>query len=100
MYTYTTPTISCVLEGVEWTNCDYIRIAVKGKRGELLRIVDIADIDTENDTATIALSQEETAMLGVGQCSLQARIHYADGTVLATNKIIKQVEDVLDRVVI
>lgn len=55
MYTYTTPTITCVLEGVESKHC------------ELLRIVPVADIDTETGELNIVLTQEETASLGKGQ---------------------------------
>ena len=100
MYTYTTPTITCVLEGVEWSQVLFVRIAVESKKYELVRIVSVADIDTETGTAAIVLTQEETASLGKGQVAIQARIRYTDGTVQATNKVFKDMRDVLDKVVI
>ena len=100
MYTYTTPTITCTLEGVEWSQVDYVRIAVESKKFELVRVVPVADIDTETGETSIVLSQEETASLGKGQVAIQARVRYADGTVQATNKVLKDMRDVLDKVVI
>ena len=74
MYTYTTPTITCVLEGVEWSQVDYVRIAVESKKFELVRVVPVADIDTETGETSIVLTQEETAQLGKGQVvSVRAR---------------------------
>ena len=100
MYTYTTPTITCTLEGVEWSQVDYVRIAVESKKFELVRVVPVADIDTETGDTSIVLTQEETAQLGKGQVAIQARVRYADGTVQATNKVLKDMRDVLDKVVI
>lgn len=99
MYTYTTPTITCTLEGVEFGSVDYVRIAVKSKVYELVRVVPVSDFDEEG-TAAILLTQEETASLGNGQVAIQARIRYQDGTVQATNKVLKDMKDVLDKVVI
>ena len=62
MFTYTTPTITCTLTGVEFSQVDYVRIAVKGKASEIVRVVPISDIDTETGTAYITLTQEETAL--------------------------------------
>ena len=62
MFTYTTPTITCTLTGVEFSQVDYVRIAVKGKASEIVRVVPISDIDTETGTAYITLTQEETVM--------------------------------------
>ena len=100
MYTYTTPTITCTLEGVEWSQVDYVRMAVESKKFELVRVVPVSDIDTETGELNIVLTQEETASLGKGQVAIQARVRYADGTVQATNKVLKDMRDVLDKVVI
>lgn len=100
MFTYTTPTITCTLEGVEFAQVDYVRIAVKGKTSEIVRVVPVADIDTETGETAILLTQEETAALGKGQVAIQARIRYTDGTVQATNKVLKDMNEVLDKVVI
>lgn len=100
MYTYTTPSITCTFTGLEFSQVDYVRIAVESKRHEILRVVPIADIDTETGNATIKLTQEETANLGTGQVAIQARVKYLDGTVQATNKVLRDMKAVLDEVVI
>lgn len=99
MYTYTTPTITCTLDGIEFEQVDFVRIAVKGKT-EIVKIVNATDIDTETGETSISLTQEETAQLGKGQIAIQARIRYVDGTVQATNKVLKEMNEVLDKVVI
>jgi hypothetical protein len=100
MYTYTTPTITCTLTGVEFSQVDYARIAIKGKGSEIVRIVPIDGIDPETGQCSIELTQEETAALGEGQVAIQARVRYKDGTVQATNKVLKNMNEVLDKVVI
>ena len=100
MYTYTTPTITCTLTGVDFASVDYVRIAIKGMDASVIRTVGIADIDTEEGTAVVELTQEETASLGAGQVAIQARIHYLDESVQATNKVLKTMSEVLDKVVI
>ena len=100
MYTYTTPTIPCVLDGVDFSQVDYVRIAVESKKSEIVRVVPVSDIDTETGETSIKLTQEETAALGKGQIAIQARVRYLDGTVQATNKVLRDMNDVLDKVVI
>ena len=100
MYTYTTPTITCTLTGLEFSQVDYVRIAIESKGYSLVRVVPAADIDTETGNATIELTQEETAALGKGQVAIQARVRYLDGTVQATNKVLKDMYNVLDEAVI
>ena len=65
-----------------------------------MRVVPVADIDTETGETAITLTQEETAALGRGQIAIQARVRYMDGTVQATNKVLKDMSEVLDKVVI
>ncbi len=100
MFTYTTPTITCTLEGIEFNQVDYVRIAVESKNSEIVRTVPASDIDAETGQAIITLTQEETASLGKGQIAIQARIRYTDGTVQATNKVLRDMDNVLDEVVI
>lgn len=100
MYTYTTPTITCTLEGVEFEQVDFVRIAIESKRKEIVKVVPVSDIDTETGETSINLTQEETASLGKGQLAIQARIRYTDGTVQATNKVLRDMSEVLDKVVI
>lgn len=100
MYTYTTPTITCTLTGIEFSQLDYVRIVVESKRCELVRTIPASDIDSETGVASIKLTQEETAQLGKGQVKIQARVRYLDGTVQATNKVLRDMKGVLDEVVI
>lgn len=100
MYTYTTPTITCTLTGLELSQVDCVRIAIESKGYSLVRVVPAADIDTETGNTAIELTQEETAALGKGQVAIQARVRYLDGTVQATNKVLKDMYNVLDEVVI
>ena len=100
MYTYTTPTITCTLTGLEFSSVDYVRIAIESKGYSLVRVVPVADFDTETGNTSIELTQEETAALGKGRVAIQARVRYLDGTVQATNKVLKDMYNVLDEVVI
>lgn len=100
MYEYTTPTITVKLTGVEFDQVDYVRVAIKGRGSQIVREVSVSSFDTEEGTASITLTQEETAAFGVGQITIQARIHYISGAVQATNKVTKQLGDVIDEVVI
>lgn len=100
MYTYTTPTITCTLAGVDFESVDYVRIAIDGKNASIIRVIPVANIDTEEGIAVVKLTQEETAALGAGQVAIQARIHYMDESVQATNKVIKSMSEVIDKVVI
>lgn len=100
MYTYTTPTITCTLTGLEFSQVDYVRIAIESKGYSLVRVVPAADIDAETGNTSIELTQEETAALGKGQVAIQARVRYLDGTVQATNKVLRDIYNVLDEAVI
>lgn len=99
MYTYTTPTVTCILEGVNFEQVDYVRVALKGK-AEVLKQVNISDIDTDHNSLSIKLTQKETASIGAGTMFIQARVHYTDGTVEATNMISTTMNDVIDKAVI
>lgn len=99
MYTYTTPTISCTLTGPDFAQVDVVRIAIKGNC-EVLKIVPVSDIDTETGALSVRLTQEETAAIGDGRVAIQARVRYLDGTVQATNKVFRDMNDVIDKVVI
>lgn len=106
MYTYTTPTITCNLFGLDFSDVDYVRIKIKGAASSIVREFPITDIVIETtDTRTVGsasvdLTQEETVALGVGSVAIQARVHFSSGQVLATNIVTRQLNDVLDKVVI
>lgn len=100
MYTYTTPTITCTLTGLEFSQVDYVRIAIESKKASLVKVVPATDIDAETGETAVTLTQEETASLGKGQVAIQARVRYLDGTVQATNRVLRDMSGVLDEVVI
>lgn len=98
MYRYTTPTITCTFEGVDFNEVALIRIAISGKDKTIIK--EVAEI--EETTVPVRLTQEETANLGSsdGVVAIQARIKYTDGTVQATNIVQTELSNVLDKVVI
>ena len=100
MYTYTTPTITCKLNGLEFSQVEFVRIAIKGINKKLIKVVPVEDFDTETGETSISLTQEETAALGAGQVEIQARVKYLDGNVQPTNKIKKTMNEIIDKVVI
>lgn len=101
MYTYTTPTVTCTLKGAELSQVDYVRVAFKGKVNRIvIKTVNIDDIDKLTGNMSIKLTQQETARLGEGKIEIQARVHYADGTVQSTDKVYVDMHDVIDKVVI
>jgi hypothetical protein len=101
MYTYTTPSITLTISGLAdyIANVNYIRIAIKGK-AKVIREILAADFDTETESVTISLTQEETASIGNGQIAVQARIIYTDGTVQPTEKAFTTMHDIIDKVVV
>lgn len=107
MYTYTTPTIPCTITGASnWDHVVFVRLAIKGQCVKLIKELPISDITvtTEDDeqiaTFSVKLTQEETAQLKSGVLEIQARIKYDDDSVLPTNILDKNLDDVIDRVVI
>lgn len=100
MYTYTTPTVTIRLTDVEFEFVDFVRVAVKGSGKAIIHTIAAEEIDTETGEVSFRLTQEETAIIGVGMVTIQARIRYVDGTVSATNKVVQKIEDVIDKVVI
>lgn len=98
MYRYTTPTITCTLEGVDFANVELVRIAFGGNGKTLVKEIPATDI--EEDTVVVTLTQTETADLGNGVIGIQARVKYSDETVQATNVVQTTLNDVIDKVVI
>lgn len=100
MYQYTTETIIIGIEGIDFADVEEFRVKMRGVKGELLKIVDADDADTEDSTIRVALTQEETASLGKGFMQMQVRVVTTDGDVYASNKEKVKVDSVLDEVVI
>lgn len=100
MYRYTTPSISCTLNGVDFSEVQFVRIAIKGNRATIVRQIPVTDID--EGKAVVELTQEETAKLGASDSivEIQGRVKYSDGAVQSTNRVKTNLYDVLDKVVI
>ncbi len=102
MYQYTTPTITLHLDGIDFSDVASFRVAIESCDLELLKVIDADDpaIDADEQTVTIALTQEETAGLGKGYAVFQVRVVLDDGNVFATNKVRRGIDSVLDEVVV
>ena len=102
MYRYTTPTLPITIEGLDFTEVDYFRIAIELGQTELLFVVPADDetVDAETNTIYVSLTQEQTAALKEGLAKVQARIKYNSGAVQATNMASVAVNKVLDEVII
>lgn len=106
MYRYTTPTIPCKLEGVNFAAVDYVRVALEGKESghgqakkTVVHQIPASDFDDEG-VCLLRLTQEETAAFGEGSVYIQCRVKFRDGNVLSTKKIITTISDVIDKAVI
>lgn len=102
MYRYTTPTLPITIEGIDFSEVDYFRIAIERGDNELLFTVNANDesVDAETNTIYISLTQEQTAQFEEGYVRIQARIKYLSGVVQATQIAKVSVHGVLDEVVI
>jgi len=102
MYRYTTPTLPLTITDVDFTDVNYFRVAIEQGKTEMLKVVNVNDpnVDAENKTIYIPLTQEETAALLSGPAEVQVRIKFTNNAVLATNKANITVKDVLDEVII
>lgn len=102
MYRYTTPTLPITIDGVNFADVDYFRIAIEKGNTELLYVINANDerVDAQHNTINLALTQEESALFSEGYAQIQARIRYTSGSVQATNIGSVSVKDVLDEVII
>lgn len=102
MYQYTTPTLVLTLADVDFDDVATFRVAMENKGQQLLKEIaaDDSSVDSENNTITIVLTQEETAAFSVGEAVIQVRVVFSDGSVLATAKKRFKVQPVLDEVVV
>ncbi len=102
MYQYTTPTIILSINGIEFEHVSLFRITIHGKRNQLLKLVsgDSDNVDAEQNTVSIVLTQEEMASLGKGYGAIQVRIVTTENDVFATNKEKILVDSVFDEVVV
>ena len=104
MYTYTTPSVPFVLKNVEWSEVDFVRIALVVEKKKIVRELNPDEFTIDQETgagsASIKLTQQETANLGPGRVAVQARVKYRDGTVDATQKAAGSMNRIIDEVVI
>ena len=89
VYRYTTPSIVLKFRGLHLTNAELVRIKLRRGQTEVLRSTaedgQIA-VDTVENTATISLTQQESAAFSGGLVTVQAHIRLATGAVAATEQ--------------
>lgn len=89
LYRYTTPAIVLKFRGLDLEDVDVLRIKLARGRTAILRTTaepEQVAVDTEAGTATISLTQQESAAFSGGLATVQAHIKLRSGAVLATNR--------------
>ena len=102
LYQFTTPVIPLHITGIDFEDVDIFRVAIEGPGTQLIKVVssDAETVDSGTNTLYITLTQEETANLGEGYAYFQVRMLTYSGAVIATNKVVRNIESVIDEVVI
>ena len=95
----TTPTYILEFDS-EFTFDAVIFWTVALKQGKTLLTIDDPQVDTENKTLTITLTQEQTLSFQVGEANIQVKGKFADGTVFASEIEKVPVNTVLDERII
>ena len=90
---YTTPTIDIALEGAQDLLKDAARVVVTVKGRQVIEKAPTVD----RGILSFSLTQEETAILGVGTVQMEVSILTADGYVLKSNTIKTTIEAALRR---
>ena len=106
MYQYTTEKITLTINGINFTQVDEFRVAIKGKDTQILKTYERGDsswdyVNESKGTIRVVLSQTQTKDLGKGYCEIQVRtVNNTTHAVFATNKVKELVDNVLDEEVI
>lgn len=102
MYQYTTPTLIIFVNGIDFSHVDTFRVAIRGRKGELLKTIsaDSESVNADDCTIRIGLTQEESGSLGKGFSQVQVRVISDEDEVYATNKAKLEIDSVLDEVVV
>lgn len=102
MFEYTTEMITLTINGVDFAHVEKFRVAINGRKGQVLKVIEADDpaIDTDAHTVSVPLSQTDTASFGNGKIYIQARLVMDDGNVVATDIVKQAVNLTLDRVIV
>ena len=87
IYHYTTPSIVLHFGGLNLTDVDELRIKLqRGKTSILRTSAEVGQmlLDTKDNTATISLTQGESAAFSGGLATVQAHMKLKNGAVLAS----------------
>ena len=77
---------------------NYWTVAIK--QGKTLLTIDDPEVDAENRTLSITLTQEQTKIFQVGEANIQVKGKFAEGTVFASDIAKVPVNTVLDERII
>ena len=87
MKTLTTPTLTITLDGVLVDNLGSIYVTFEQNDKELTKTNDAMVKDIENNTISIAFTQEDTLFFSQGRVDCQLRALLKDGTTAIASKI-------------
>ena len=90
----TTPTIAFTLDNIEFSLIDKAELTIV-QNGEK-KIIKLLTINVENSGMFTTLSQEETLSLTPGKCTVQVKILFNDGSVIATDIQTLDVQTILN----
>lgn len=97
----TTPSyIFEIPEEVDFEKIDNVRATFESKTSKITKDLGSMDLDPENKSIKLFLTQEETFELSTGDCTLLVRIHLNDETALSTHPMKIRVDDTTDKEVI
>lgn len=86
MYRGTTPTLTFRIkdENIDFDKFEQIWITIKGRNNEITKDIDSVEIDAENRTLSIELTQEETLSFNTIDVQVQMRVLDTDGRAFAS----------------
>ena len=100
MRRYTTPTLTLYMPTIDFEGVTLFRVALKRGNDKVIKNFNVGDseINVPEHKLVISLTQAETALLSVGIVEIQARAKYRNGTVIATDKALVPLREVIDEV--
>lgn len=90
----TTPTIAFTLDNIEFSLIDKAELTIV--QNDEKKIIKLLTINVEQCGMFTTLSQEETLSLAPGKCTVQVKILFNDGSVIATDIQTLDVQTILN----
>ncbi len=94
----TTPTIALTLEGIDFAFIDKAELTIVQHNEK--KLIKQLKINVEKCGMYTVLNQLETLSLEAGKCTLQVKILFIDGSVIATDAMTFNVQEILNDEVI